>query len=321
MKQIPQGEPRVPFYPYPSMPGDFYATRVIGKFRANAILRRDPTRTITLRRAYEAEMVRRFKIIRKLIIETVVKNDALYLKPEPPPGLRLQVQPVKKFVFRRDSVGKLQDFLAWLNTAIDEHVLAATEGGVVPLTPTPLTAVNWQGAYVTDAYNKGLAQANAHLSNLGILPTDQAVIGIGFNLPIDVEALNLLYTRQFELLKGITTAMSSDISRVLTQGFAEGIGPREIGKRITKSVDKIGIIRGRMIARTEVINVYNQAALNRYETFQIPQVTAMVEFSHSGDDRVCQRCLDLEGKKYTIPQARGVIPIHPNCRCTWLPVV
>lgn len=315
MIQEPQIVP-VPFIPHPVKGAEFYAARVIGKFRTNQNIRRDPTRTITLRKAYEAEMVRRIKTVLKLIMETVVENDALYLKPVESPGLQFLVKAAKPYDFPRDPAGKLQGFLDWLNRAFDDHVLEVSEGG-----PSPLTPVNWQGTYVSDAYNRGLAQANAHLSNLGIAPSDFGVVGIGFNLPIDVETVNLLYTRQFELLKGITTAMSSDVSRILSQGFTEGLGPNQIGKLIGDSVKKIGITRGRLIARTEIINAYNTAALNRYETFKVPGVTAMVEFANAGDDRVCQQCINLSGTVYTIQNARGVIPVHPNCRCTWLPVL
>jgi hypothetical protein len=36
---------------------------------------------------------------------------------------------------------------------------------------------------------------------------------------------------------------------------------------------------------------------------------------------VCEKCQDLEGKVFTTEEARGVIPVHPNCRCCWVSVI
>jgi len=33
----------------------------------------------------------------------------------------------------------------------------------------------------------------------------------------------------------------------------------------------------------------------------------------------CVLCQDLEGQIFTIAEARGIIPVHPACRCIWLP--
>lgn len=41
------------------------------------------------------------------------------------------------------------------------------------------------------------------------------------------------------------------------------------------------------------------------------------EFTTQGDDKVCPECELLAGEEYTVDEARGVIPVHPNCRCTW----
>ena len=45
------------------------------------------------------------------------------------------------------------------------------------------------------------------------------------------------------------------------------------------------------------------------------------EFQTAGDDRVCPQCAALNGEIYKVEDARGVIPVHPRCRCNWLPVV
>jgi len=53
----------------------------------------------------------------------------------------------------------------------------------------------------------------------------------------------------------------------------------------------------------------------------VSKVKKEVELSTAGDERVCATCEGLEGETYTIDEARGVIPLHPLCRCSWIPVI
>ena len=45
----------------------------------------------------------------------------------------------------------------------------------------------------------------------------------------------------------------------------------------------------------------------------------MAEWSTAGDDMVCPSCGELEGVIMTVKEARGLLPYHPNCRCSWIP--
>jgi len=115
--------------------------------------------------------------------------------------------------------------------------------------------------------------------------------------------------------------MSQQIARALADGLGAGLGPQDIAWIITDRVDRIGIVRARMMARTEIIHVHAESTLNRYQEFAVPGVSAEAELSTSGDGDVCDKCRGLEGNIYTIQEARGMIPVHPNCRCAWKPAV
>jgi hypothetical protein len=39
-----------------------------------------------------------------------------------------------------------------------------------------------------------------------------------------------------------------------------------------------------------------------------------------GDDKVCDICENYEGNSYTLAEARDLIPAHPNCRCSIVPL-
>lgn len=78
--------------------------------------------------------------------------------------------------------------------------------------------------------------------------------------------------------------------------------------------------RARMIARTEVIRCANEGALLHYEEGNIEKVRWIATPSAPGG-RTCDRCLALNGKEFLLKDAKGKIPLHVYCRCTFSPIV
>lgn len=39
------------------------------------------------------------------------------------------------------------------------------------------------------------------------------------------------------------------------------------------------------------------------------------------DDRVCDECSRLHLQVFILEEIRGFIPMHPQCRCTFVPIV
>ena len=281
--------------------------------------RGDPSRTNGITRQYIADLNRRWRRIQKLITETVVDNDALRLES----GSVLGGLPVAAaeaataFDFRSDPEGKVEDFLAWLNEALDDEVLAVARGPSGRITSNQ----RWQSVYVRSAYSRGLGHAKRELGKAGIPFSDEDVLTL-FRAPVHADSLALLYSRQFNDLQGITRATSQKIGRVLTEGLATGQGPEAMARAMRKEVSNIGMVRSRTLARTETINAHATATLNRYEEVGVTGVNVRAEFLTAGDDRVCPDCAALEtGEAIPIDEARGVIPVHPACRCVWLPAV
>jgi SPP1 gp7 family putative phage head morphogenesis protein len=122
-------------------------------------------------------------------------------------------------------------------------------------------------------------------------------------------------------LEGITAAMDQKISRILAHGVAEGWGPREIARDISEEIAAISRNRAEVLARTEVISAHAEASLNAYEEAGIEGVEVEAEWSTAGDDRVCPECEEMEGKTFDLDEAKGMIPLHPQCRCAWIPKV
>lgn len=287
-----------------------------------ALARTDPTRTTTLRKRYAQKLRGRFAALNTAIRDGVVERDIFGLERE-----SLQAAPIddpQPFRFETDA-RKHEEFMAWLRRQLERGVLN-------------VIARN-ENVYIENAYNAGLQHAERELRKAGV-EVPEGSLEAAFNLPVHQEAVALLYQRNYEALQGITEEVSRQISRELADGFSQGQGPREIARSITDRVDSIGKTRATTLARTEVINTHSEATLNRYEELGAEEVTIRAEFTTAGDRRVCPLCKAREGKVVTIQEAREATfryeagddeppslsgtyrirpPIHPNCRCAWLP--
>ncbi|MGE0366952.1 MAG: minor capsid protein [Phycisphaerales bacterium] len=268
----------------------------------------DPTHTTRVRALYERDIARRFTRIKRIIKEVVLDDDAL--------GLRVNARPGRKaFNFPR-SGDKVSAFMQWLQREVENGVLEVLPG----TTLRRAAQESWQNTYIQTAYQKGLASAAQGLKGAGVAVSGRW-IETAFFQPIHADRVGLIYTRSYSGLKGITDAMDAKISQVLARGLAEGIGLRDLAGDLLAEVDKIGITRARALARTEVIAAHAEASLNTYEEAGIEGVNARAEFATARDNKVCPRCAALEGRPFTLVEARGVIPVHPNCRCAWIPIV
>lgn len=292
----------------------------------DATTKRDPTGTTGIRRRFESEAARRFRVVKGLITRSLVESDALGIKKETLGVTQVQAQeaiikirdealPPGAFAFER-SQGKVAGFMSWLQQQQNEQVLGIISG--TPMERAAETA--WTRTYIESSYQKGIRDAGQKLRQAGA-DVAPSFVEQAFTRPIHADRVGLAYTRVFSELRGITEAMDQQISRILAQGLAEGQNPMVIARRINERVDKIGITRARVLARTETISAHAQATLNGFEEAGIQGVEVEAEFATAGDTRVCPQCEALEGKIYPMDEARGIIPVHPNCRCAFLPVV
>ena len=278
----------------------------------------DPTRSLQLRARFVADAVRRLEQLKRWIRESVVDQDCFGLQETP---LVLAAARPRQFAFRQDSE-KASAFMEWLREQEALGILETTTGTPLEVgSPRP-----WVTTYVRSAYQKGLAQGRQDVRAAGVdVPSFEelpgGIAGV-MNQPFHADRVALLYTRVFEDLKGVTSAMSAAINRELAQAMVEGIGPYEMARRLTKQVDGVGMVRARTIARTETIRAHNEAALSEYDAASVILGTEIKQQWWTAlDERVCPVCGPRHAKVYTREEGVGLLPAHPNCRCAWLPVL
>ena len=278
-------------------PASVYGNEALAQAPADV----DPTRTKTLRRRYAQRLRGGFADINTEIRDGVRERDIFGLENE------ALADPLdgRKFRFKTDD-DKVEQFRSWLQRAQREEVLEIISRD--------------NNEFIRSGYGRGIKHADARLREQGVEVPQEDLEAV-FRKPVHRDKLQLLYTRNFQALEGITDAVDKEVSRVLTQGLAEGVNPREAARRITDRVDKIGKTRATTLARTEIINAHSEATLDRFERMDVDEVGVKAEWQTAGDSRVCPICASLEGSTFTIDEARGKLPAHPRCRCAFLPVV
>jgi len=156
--------------------------------------------------------------------------------------------------------------------------------------------------------------------------------GYDFN---QIKALN-----ENELLAGyLTETQINDLKKILEKGFKDGLSIKEIASQVDKKLNlkdlyrmnedgtiKTGAsglpilqkskeARSIAIVRSEITRLANLGALEYYKEKNISKIRWVSSFGN----RTCPQCESLDGQIYNIGE-QPEIPLHPLCRCTYVPI-
>lgn len=151
-----------------------------------------------------------------------------------------------------------------------------------------------------------------------------------------VRILRRLKIDPFENLAAINEAdekigllNANDISKlriILKDGFRRNKTVRQIEGDIRGNInlkdrfDETGKLqisaaeRPNIITRTETVRIANEGLLDNFKDNGVKQVRYLAALS----DRTCPICEGKNGEVHELNESRGIIPIHPNCRCSWI---
>jgi len=287
----------------------------------------DPTRTTALRNAFARAMNRRFDELIKVIKIAVVDQDCFGAKKRSittqqmiPPGWHA-------FDYTRSSE-RIEVFMRWLRQQVDRGILTTTQFQQIG------SAIEsaWTNMYVADSYKRGIIRARNEMIAAGMdIPSIDSSGGINvvFGTPFHMDRVGVLFTRVFAELVGVTEAMANNIAQILAQGMIDGDGPALLARKMIAAIDgtgagTLGITdrlgrfipakrRAEMIARTELIRAHHLATIQEYRNWGVLGIKVKGEWKTAGDDRVCERCAELEGKIFTLDEIEPMIPLHPMC--------
>ena len=273
--------------------------------------RQDPTRTKMLRQRFLAEVNKRFMRVKGIIRRVVEEQDSF--------GLGAKYTKNEYWQFRT-SENQLSAFRAHLRTVLPAEVL----GG---------SGDDWMREYILQGFQRGLLRSydDMHRSDWATTHperyagTREGFLRSSFATPIAQERVEVLVSRVFTDLEGVTDSMASTMTRALADGLTQGLSPREVARMINREVD-VGRNRARTIARTETIRAHAEGQLTSLEAQGLDEVGVMVEWSTSGlgitalgNPSPCPKCAPMKGVIFKIEEAHGMIPRHPNCMCSFIP--
>lgn len=281
----------------------------------------ESTRTLTIRKQYAQWLRGRLSAIRAALRRGIVEYDAFDLLAAShgtktgtgtgtttPTDALVDAPAGWDFPSNSD---KERAFNTWVDNQLDEEILDPNRR---------------RNPHLGRAYERGVKESNTKLRRAGVVEVaDDASVEAILRRPAHRETLETVYTRNYRQLEGFTSAIGQDTGRVISNGLAAGHGPREIARDLADVIGRVenGVPRGHhnratVIARTETMNAFHQSTAERFAEFGVERAEVVV----AEDERTCQQCLDLEkGNPYPVSELRGILPLHPQCRCSFIPVV
>ena len=206
----------------------------------------------------------------------------------------------------------------------------------------------WTNAFIRPAFARGVIRGNLDLrklsrqtpakttaqnaaANVLRLVTNQEAVVLPVLSPDHInaqiaagqraEVFELYAVETWQGLSGVTAQVNTQVANVLARSIASSLGPRETAKGIRDRIDKIGVTRSELIARTEVVAANNAGAVAEYAiASDIIGEPVLVQWQATLDNRVRDSHLVRHGKVFTQDEYLSLIG-EPHCRCAGLPYI
>lgn len=303
----------------------------------------DPTGTKPLSNRWSADLRRRVNQLRVALRDMIVKQDILGLKA----GSALQIMaPGVALLSTRQEM-----FQRWLNQALVTIVMQQDGTWMQPyLDRAYHDGVSYANAQINESVvihnashrmDGNLALARMELKGIMDVTSQQATrvanLGIATN------------TKPMEIVRGVWEVFERTlfvraqamISLMTVKSFGDGsldlyqaAGVKEVGlipearyaqaqstakdaKKITDAPRK-GF--GSRVSRQQTPSKSTIGRIRKQELTLAKKLGEQVNVRTAGDDDVCPICEAIsEDGPYGIDTARGLIPAHPHCRCSFIP--
>ena len=178
----------------------------------------------------------------------------------------------------------------------------------------------WQRSFTTDLV-EALSIGGEAAASLQTIVTGAAAQFAGAN-PLAIRAATQAATA---FMEGETARFRDQIAQIVGEGVARGWGPKRLERQIVEALEgttdaagktsRMGLRqRAEVIARSELANAYVKGAIDH----NLAEGFAFIRWVAATDERTCRWCLSRHGRIY--PADQVIIPAHPQCRCTPVPL-
>jgi SPP1 gp7 family putative phage head morphogenesis protein len=270
-------------------------------------------------------MRRRYSRLKRVVVESIISNDAFGLQPSNYPRLVLQEAARPGQFANKPFDEQVDEFMEWFQ-AEEARILEAYQYGQAQPTEE---SHSWLYTFLLLAFLKGLRRGKTELARAGWQVQQYPANATASSMLQSASTrsrLSYIEKRSFLGLKNITSATDTALRRILGEALLEGVDPRTVARRITEAIDSIGRHRAMLLARTEMIAAHHSATIATYRDAGVLGVRLLAEWLTAGDGRVCPLCVERASRNngmgpgiYTLDQVETMIPVHPDCRCVALP--
>lgn len=112
-----------------------------------------------------------------------------------------------------------------------------------------------------------------------------------------------------------TRVLANNLNEILTKGLVQGKSIESISKELDIRMMK-GFNACHKLIRTETMHYLNESCKKAYKDSGCREVQIWAAI----DERTCAHCGKEHSKAYKVDSA-PILPFHPMCRCTYLPVI
>lgn len=215
------------------------------------------------------------------------------------------------------SAARLNEFQGWLRQQVGSTITGQSQEQF------------WQ-AYIVRGWQQGAGRAfddtnrsrprTSLEEDIAYQGGRQQFLRDAFNHPVNRNRVDLLASRTFDEMEDVGRDVVNRLSRTLVDGMIEGASTDEIARNLVEATG-FGLRRAENVARTEIVRAHAEGQLDGFEMMGVDELGVMAEVVSTPDGKTCAECAALEGQTFTIEEARGMIPVHPSCRCAWIPNV
>lgn len=276
----------------------------------------DPTRTTTLRGKFVRDMARRLRRLQLDVKAIFADGGAFFLRSKDDASLRA--------------------FKAWLKSRLQNLLL----------TPPDLSGRFWTDAYVDAAYKRGILNAyrearpdpSAGESDVYAFRRDLALSNMTQS-QAGLKRLRLLRDHAADEVEDVSRWIATRMGRTMTAAISAKKDDEETLAELLEDVRKGMTMSALPLARSEIIYVHAEAQLDLFEALGHTSLRLISEALLPHEQPVekktivankiqeratlitlpgaCEQCVEKSYRTYSIRYARGLLPIHKNCRCSW----
>ncbi|MDU4910565.1 minor capsid protein [Clostridium baratii] len=112
-----------------------------------------------------------------------------------------------------------------------------------------------------------------------------------------------------------TKVLAINLNDILITGLVQGKTVTEMAIQLNNRMNQ-GFNAAHRLVRTETMHYLNESSFMAYKDAGCEKV----QYWAAEDERTCPRCGMKHGNTYSLKD-RPILPLHANCRCTYLPVI